>query len=74
MLIKVIDIKQNQRNHKPIDIIYYLNKIGSIYDSKGDFKTALEYYLKCLKIREAALGNQHVDTADSYNDIGSIYQ
>ena len=30
--------------------------------------------MKCLKIREAVLGVKHVDTATSYNNIGSIYK
>ena len=33
------------------------NNIGLIYNAKGDYTTALEYYLKCLRIRGAVLGD-----------------
>ena len=36
MLIKVIEIKKNQSDHKSINITYYLNEIGAIYKEKGD--------------------------------------
>ena len=45
-----------------------------MYESRGNQNRALEYYLKCLKIYEAVLGDKHVNTATSYNKIGSIYE
>ena len=44
-----------------------------MHEFKGEYNTALEYYLKCLKIREAVLGDKHFNTATSYNNIGSVY-
>ena len=40
--------------HKKTAISY--GNIGSVYDSKGDYSTALEYLLKGLNIMEAVLG------------------
>jgi nephrocystin-3 len=33
-----------------------LNNIGNIYDSKGDYDKALEYYFKSAEIRKIVLG------------------
>ena len=39
----------------------------------GDNKKALEYHELSLNIRKKILGEEHPDTATSYNNIGSIY-
>ncbi len=44
-----------------------------IYKSKGDYKLSLEYYQKCLKIYINVVGENHVDVAKSYNNIGLVY-
>jgi tetratricopeptide (TPR) repeat protein len=49
------------------------NNVGSIYDSKGDYEKALEYYNRALAIREKVFGTEHPDVATSYNNIGNIY-
>ena len=40
----------------------------------GDPKRALENYNKALEIRQKALPLDHRDLADSYNNIGVVYQ
>ncbi len=37
------------------------------------YTKALEYYEKSLKIRLKLLGEEHVDTAANYNNIGFVY-
>ena len=44
-----------------------------MYDKKGDYDAALEYYNKALDIRKQVLGENHPDTATSYNNIGAVY-
>ena len=44
-----------------------------MYANKGDYDTALEYYNKTLDIRKQLLGENHPDTATSYNNIGAVY-
>ena len=39
----------------------------------GDYDKALEYYLKAARIYESVLGENHPDTAASYNNIGNVY-
>ncbi|MDX2172221.1 MAG: tetratricopeptide repeat protein [Bacteroidota bacterium] len=48
-----------------------LNNIGFIFDSKGEFNKALEFYTKSLKIREE-LGDK-LGIASALNNIGFIY-
>ena len=38
----------------------------------GDYKKALEYFELSLNIRKKILGEEHLDTATSYNNIGLI--
>ncbi|MDZ7367686.1 MAG: tetratricopeptide repeat protein, partial [candidate division KSB1 bacterium] len=48
------------------------NQIGLIYDARGDYDAALEWYQKDLEITEA-LGDR-AGLATSYNNIGLIYK
>jgi tetratricopeptide (TPR) repeat protein len=45
-----------------------------VYDNKGDYDIALEYYEKALVIREKILGKKHPDTANIYNNIAEVYR
>lgn len=40
----------------------------------GNYPKALEFYEKSLKIRVKLLGEKHLNTATSYNNMGSVYQ
>ncbi|CAF1058746.1 unnamed protein product [Didymodactylos carnosus] len=55
------------------DIAGSLSNIGNGYKSKGVYDRALDYYSKCLKVREKCLPSDHPDIASRLNDIGSIY-
>jgi tetratricopeptide (TPR) repeat protein len=39
----------------------------------SDYKKALEYHEKSLKICVKLLGEGHVDTATNYNNMGNVY-
>ncbi|MCP4344178.1 MAG: tetratricopeptide repeat protein [Desulfobacterales bacterium] len=47
------------------------NNIGMIYDNKGDWEKALEFYLKSEKIK-IEIGNK-ADMGPTYSNIGGIY-
>ncbi len=47
--------------------LYY---IGRGYQEMSDYKKALEYYEKSLKIKLKLLGEEHVSTATTYNNMG----
>ena len=43
-----------------------------MYDNRGNYPKALEYYHKALAIREKVLGKEHPDIAQSYFNIGCV--
>jgi len=47
------------------------NRIGSIYNSLGDYETALQYYYESLKLGKVMDDNLAI--AKSYGNIGSVY-
>ena len=51
----------------------YIALYSQILYTIGEYDKALEYYQKSLKIREKVYGKEHPDTAESYNNIGSVY-
>jgi len=52
-----LDIKTKIKGKDSIDVATTLNNIGSVYDSKGDYSKALEYYERCLNIKRKVKGN-----------------
>ncbi|GMO42373.1 MAG: hypothetical protein Pg6C_03850 [Treponemataceae bacterium] len=72
VLEKYLSLEAGGRSKEELARLY--NNIGSfVGDVLGDYARALEYQKKALEIREEALGKKHLDTANSYNNIGSIY-
>lgn len=49
------------------------SKIGSVFDCKQDYPSALKYHRIALKIRVKVLGHNDLSTADSYIHLGIIY-
>ncbi len=47
--------------------------MGLIYGQMSKYSIALEYYEKSLKIRLKILGENNLDTATSFHNIGSIH-
>ncbi len=67
-------IQKTQNNSKSYVLLLKsrtLGRIGTIYDSKGDYSKALEYDFKALKITEE-LGNK-LGIAKHLGNIGNIY-
>ncbi len=52
---------------------HLLNDLGFCYWSLGDYKRALEYAEKALKIRLELFGERHPDTAKSFDGVGGAY-
>ncbi|MBS1795627.1 MAG: SIR2 family protein, partial [Acidobacteria bacterium] len=49
------------------------NDLGSCYGALGDHRKALEYQEKALQLQIELFGEQHPDTASSYNNVGFTY-
>jgi hypothetical protein len=56
-----------------IEESWRIESMASGYKFKGDYRKALEYHEKSLKIRLKLLGEEHEHTAVSYNNIGNLY-
>jgi tetratricopeptide (TPR) repeat protein len=50
-----------------------INTLGIAYENLGDFRNALDYYEKALKIRQALYQDNHPDIADSLYNVGLAY-
>ena len=70
---KILDICITLYGENNSETATSYNNVGLSYGNLGDEKTALEYLLKALKIREEVLGEKHPDTATSYNNVGCSY-
>ena len=44
-----------------------------VYNEQGKYEEALPHYLKGLEIREKYLGGEHLDVAESLNNLGNLY-
>ena len=51
-----------------------LNNLGLVWDSKGNYDKAIDYYEKALQINMKALGENHIEVATNYNNLGSAWQ
>jgi tetratricopeptide (TPR) repeat protein len=62
-------------NYKKKDESYasLLNNLAGLYRLMGAYEKAKPLYLKALKIREKLLGEEHPNTATTYNNLAGLY-
>jgi preprotein translocase subunit SecA/nephrocystin-3 len=65
----------NILEHKnEVNLTKLFNSIGLfVSEYFADYGTALDYNLKTLSIKEENFGAEHIDTARSYLNVGSVY-
>ena len=64
----------NNTSQKNIELeAHLLNDLGNLFGELGLNKKQLDYFEKALKIRTELLGENHPDTATSWNNIGGAY-
>jgi tetratricopeptide (TPR) repeat protein len=51
-----------------------LNRTGYFLNSQGSYRQAEPLYEHAFEIRRAVLGEQHLDTAQSLNNLAALYQ
>ena len=56
------------------DQAHYNQTLGHINKDRGNYRQALSYHGKALKIRQETLRVDHPDLARSYNRIATVYQ
>jgi tetratricopeptide (TPR) repeat protein len=49
-----------------------LNDLAALYVAKGDYRASLPPYERMLKIREVALGPDHLDVAKALHWLGAV--
>ena len=59
--------------HNSREFAAFLNLLGETHYYNGLYSAAMCYYQKALDIQERVLGFSHLDTAESYNNIGVLY-
>jgi len=52
----------------------FFSHFGNIYHHLGLYQKAEIFHLKALKIREKILGEEHPNTATSYNNLAGLYK
>jgi tetratricopeptide (TPR) repeat protein len=58
-------------NEQHLDSI--MNHLASLYYKNRNFIEAISYYTRLLDLREKKFGNDHIETADTYNNLGINY-
>ena len=51
----------------------HLNNVGAVHFVDGSLDEAKERYERALTLREAALGPEHPDVANTLNNLGNVY-
>ena len=62
-----------EKNKDVYELAMAYNLIGKVYSYKGEYKTALYYFQKSLKLHQSSQGNQDLSLATTYNNIGIAY-
>jgi tetratricopeptide (TPR) repeat protein len=69
-LLKIASTKESDHPH----VASTYNNLGVIYESKGDYDKAIEYYTKSLPILLRTFGGEHPYVAASYYNLGAVYK
>ena len=65
-------LEKNEETLEKLAWLYHATGCGFGYS--GNYEEALLWLNEALKIREKLLGQEHQDTAASYNDLGWVYK
>ncbi len=71
--VKFYEKNERVTDEKEQKITKVNKKIGSVYNNKGDYPKALEYYERCLQIEIKINGKYSNDVVTTLNGIGSVY-
>jgi len=68
----ILDIREELFGHTHLAIVENLHHMGWMLDSEEHQAEAQAYHERVLAIRRAILGDDHLDTAESFNYVGTI--
>lgn len=67
---KVVSLTIQYYGEKYPGLIPIYNAIGELYYNQSKYEEEKECHIKALKLAKEHYGNQNIDTAESYNDLG----
>lgn len=68
---RTLEIYQHQEDLQSIGRC--LNNLGILYSGNLDYEKAIEYYDKALKIKNEVENINHIDIADTKNNLATVY-
>lgn len=73
VFLRYIDLVKKLQGSNTLEFALACNRTGAIYDRMKDYKQALSYHKKALKIRIKLLGRKSSITADSFVSLAIVY-
>lgn len=70
---EVPEMEEDVAAKKFLDVVAFLNKMGTCYKNQGNVEKALEHFFWVLKIEEEVLGESHVLLVEPLSNIGFCY-
>ncbi|MBE9129626.1 tetratricopeptide repeat protein [Coleofasciculus sp. LEGE 07092] len=61
------------KNQELADLLWLFDKVGRFYKSQGLYGLAEPWFVQCLAIAKAALGEDHLDVSTSLNNLAGLY-
>ncbi len=71
--MEALQTYKNTIGHNHPDTAATLNKIGTVYNSKGASDYALKYYTEALQTYKNTIGHNHPNTAATLSNMGVAY-
>ncbi|CAB9501022.1 Kinesin light chain [Seminavis robusta] len=63
---------ENRENTNNVDYVIFCNRIGMILSENGEHEAAMKLHKCALEICDTVFGEQHEETAATYNNIGLV--
>ena len=70
---RLLRLSEQRMGRDHPDTATSIEKLAVVYDTIGDYPSALPLYQRALAIRQKALGPEHPDTATSLDNVASIF-
>lgn len=61
------------KNQELADLLWLFDKLGRFYKNQGLYALAEPWFVQCLAIAKAALGDDHLDVSTSLNNLAGLY-
>jgi len=69
---EILNIREQELGKDHPNIAESYQRIGEVFNNKGEYDEALKWHKVALAIREKVFGKEHPNTVDSYYNVGII--